>query len=44
MEKRKYEAPVLLITNFSTDSVLMISTFADKGFASFKDTWLGGGF
>ena len=44
MEKRKYETPVISVTYFSADSVLMISTFADKGFASFKDTWLGGGF
>ena len=43
MEKRKYETPSFELSFFSTDSVLMASSFSSTGFAAFKDTWLGKG-
>ena len=43
MKKRRYETPSFELSFFSTDSVLMVSSFSSTGFAAFKSTWLEGG-
>ena len=43
MEKRRYETPSFELSFFSTESVLMASSFSNTGFAAFKNTWLGKG-
>lgn len=43
MEKRRYETPSFEVSFFSTESVLMASSFSTSGFAAFKESWLGKG-